>query len=783
MSISAIIMLILSIILFLIIAVSALIGIFRGIKRCLWELIRTVLAAVLAFATVSIFCMTIPAGEIFVKLIEPLTGKIDIISDSPALQMFGGTLAYSFAVPIVFTLLFVIYDLILLIPMYPIGRLCGFIKKKPKRGEDKPHISILSRLFGMTVKAVNSFIVIIIVLIPISGWVYTFSDGFMQLTDTAKAQAIELDTQMSEQNILGYTLINSDGMVDFDEVDRFSDDLISPVKSNVFLLISSSTPIRYMCNAMTHTEDSSGLARSEVSQLFDFAGNALYFIQDPKSYGDAQEKAIAEIIGYVADSELHSSVAAELISNVASNVKETNKVFGVDMSKFTEGDISMISIPMLEVLSETTTETVKLDLETLRDVLVVTIDHKIVGAFADFIETKNEKDLIRSMASEQFIYEMIVKLYGNNNFRKLTVPTVNYLFTVVIKSFDSESERLDAAKMNENCSDEELHREAKIFSDMLNDADKLIDMAPTLTQSEDSLSAIASADMATIGRFLNNARRSELIGGGVNKLIITLLGTKPFDSMRSIADILIKNIEEDKNGELDFEQLFSSVQQFVSIMQEYESNGASDPQVLANALRTLNKSCTGKVGEVLKEIIEDKSVLNSALLSSGDEAKNESAQKIVTVMIDKLTSGEMSDEQFEKEAKAIDYTLKLVQATNKDELQDICGDDESRATMIETIASSEIASSAILELAYEDGDTSKPLTDDAMKLKENIKEEDIGKVKEECKEYYIKQLTEAPAESESTKQIEDNLKAISGIFGQEITDAELAAWRTESIRQ
>ncbi len=777
MNLVGIIMLVATIVTILIVLAIMLLGFFKGWKRSLLGLCRTLVAAIIAFFAVFIFCRVVPAGDLY-ELFEPLIG-VSYISESEALQTMGGSIVYTILMPFVFSQLFLMFDLLLLIPAYFIAKALGIYTKKRKKTENAQPSSqsvektgykgkaLLGRFGGAGIELVTSLMVIIFVLLPFSGIVYTFAEGVSNISQTAKEQNINVNVGESDMQILDYSITDAEGKLRTDEVDRMADDMLDPIHYNIFVRLSYSTPVRAMCNAMTATTDATGQARNELAQIFDVANDALYFLVDPNDYGEEQKAAVDHIVEYFSKSDLHSEAAADLINIISDEMDENN---GEAL-----GDIDIILEPLFEILSNTTAESIKADLNTLRDIIITMIDYDMPATFAVALEKKSDAELINAFANEEFLYELFNSLYHNDDYRHMTGPVIDYVFTTVVRQFDPETPRLNVAVVDENYTDESIHTEARVFAKALADAKTVMEIAPALSGSNDAMTAIVNVDMKALGGFVDNARDSELIGDGVTEVLLTVLESPSFDSMREVSNILVSHINED--DDISMENLLETVQQTVSIMHIYEDTSSiTDTAELAKSLKSLNESCDERTSVILKEIIDDSNILNAAILSSDNEQKNESASKVLNVMLDKLTTGEYTEEQMETEAKAVDYTMKLVQASSNNDIKDICSEKEEYREMIETIDQSEIASSALIEMAYQDGDPTKELTDDALSIKNSLEAEDVENIRTECKEYY----QELVKNGEDTTQTEINLKALSAIFDGNISDAELAAWAAEA---
>ncbi len=803
MSIVSIVMLCFTVITLLIVLGVALLGFFfKSWKRCLLGLCRTLTAAIIAFFAVFIFCRAVPAGNLY-SLVSSLLGDIPYFSDSAALQELSGAMVYTVFMPFVFTTLFVALDLVLLIPAFFIGRAMGIIPPKEKGEPDADSIysdientadeavqddavvedeapqpqeeekentykgkPLLLRLGSAGIRVVTSLVVVILVLLPLSGITYTLTEGIIGITNTAKEENVTIGMGEANLAVMDYTLTDAEGNLNNEEVSRLVNDVVAPIRYNMFVSLSYSKPMRLLCNAMVNTTDASGAARNEISQIFDVVENVIYFTAEPEQYGEKQKAAVSNIIGYVSESDLHSRVVADFISIYTNDALENG-------DSLFEGDLAIIGDPLFEILKNTTAESIKADLTTLGEIINIMIDYKVPANIAAALESTTASDVLTVLANEEMLYEVMSSIYANDDYRHMLAPIIDYAFTVVIRSFDPETERLYVANVREEYTDESIRNEAKVFAGVFADANAVMGLAPDLSASNDAFDSVAKMDVAALGKFIDNARESRLIGEGVKKVMVALLKTSSFDSMRGVADILINHINEDE--EINMTNLLVAVQQFVKIVSLYENNSNGDTVAVANALRDLNQSCDPNTAVILKEMINDSGILNSSMLSSGDTKKDESAAKVLNVMLEKMATEEFTEEELEKEAKAVDYTMKLVQADTTQSVKEICSDKEELREMIETINESKISSAALIDMAFEDGDPTKEITDDALNLKESLDEEDVENFRTACKEYYKDQVRSG----EDLTQTENNIRALSAIFDGKISEADLNQWAAE----
>ena len=248
---------------------------FKSWQKSLLILCRTLTSAIFAFFTVFIFCRVVPASTLY-SFVEPLLGDLPLISDSSAMQEFSGTVIYTVLMPFAFTTLFVIFDLLMRIPAFFIGRALKITSKKKKKKKVEPQIEetaqpkkdsykglkLLERFGSAGIRLVNSFVVIIIVILPISGIIYTLTDGVIGISDSIRTAEIELNVGDKNMDVLGHVISDSEGNLVADELSNLIDETVAPVRYNFFVSISNSLPVRALCNAMINTTDATGAARN-----------------------------------------------------------------------------------------------------------------------------------------------------------------------------------------------------------------------------------------------------------------------------------------------------------------------------------------------------------------------------------------------------------------------------------------------------------------------------------------------------------------------------------------
>jgi len=401
------------------------------------------------------------------------------------------------------------------------------------------------------------------------------------------------------------------------------------------------------------------------------------------------------------------------------------------------------------------------------------IDYGVPADIATALSEKNSNNIYKSFDNEDLIYDILVTTYHTDDYRHMTGPVINLMFTVFTRRFDPDASAVDVAGENvENLTDEDLRKEAAIISSLMGNIHNVITSIPALIESSNTMSAVVNSNMEFLGEFADTARDSKFIGEGVNDLIIVMLESDKMNSMRDVADVMIRNIKADPH--LDMSNLFLGVQQFVAILDKYENGSGHDTAELAVSLKGLNDTFKDdpKTAAIMKEIINETDMIASSSLSSGGETNN-SSQKMMNVFVDKLSSKEYTDEELEHEAKALDYSMQLIQASGQEnsseQLKEIYSGDKM-ADMVDVMSDSEISSAAINEIAYDENGNK---TDDALELSSSMDEADRADFVSQCEQTYNNKLDAFIANPDKTAEdveeykttLKTNMTSLASVFG------------------
>ena len=390
---------------------SAIKGYSLGWKKGIVVFCRTLAAALLSYFLVFSFCRLWPAGSMFKTIFGSAIGNIDIVAESEYIHQMAGSLVYTVIMPFIFLILFFVINGLLMIPAHFIEKKLGIktkkqlkaIKKAKKEAkeagyeyEDDSEVkerskaaTVFSKIGGAVLRGLTTTLIILLILMPFTGIIYTFTDGIVNVADTAAEVDASVGIGASNLNIMSHTITDSDGKLIADEVDLLVHETLDPVRNNIFLKLSHSGLTKIAYNGFSGSRSVDGSIKNEITQVFDLMCDAVYLTVDMKNYGQPQKDAVERIFAYVSKSELHCGMASDILSGVANKALNNETVFGSDLAVIKKEPANIATMPLLEILAKTTPETVIEDVNTLRDVIIIMIDYENLENYYTKTEINN----------------------------------------------------------------------------------------------------------------------------------------------------------------------------------------------------------------------------------------------------------------------------------------------------------------------------------------------------------------------------------------------------------
>ena len=826
----------------LFVALGMLLGLLKGWKNGVLTLCRLAASLLIAFGiTKLLFAIVSPEAirDLLLSSIKDLLATVGF-GNADGLASFAGVITVSGAIPFVFTFIFVMIDLIMILPVYFIGRAFGIgvkpekLEKRRKKKEEKraaraakaaakknekmadtaapADVTIdvkadgsaevttdekpgekaaenpvtaeknkakgkpaWSRLLGGAIRAGVAVITVLVIVLPVAGLMYCITDGMNEVVETAESVDADIPTGKQSVSFLGYNFTDEEGMLDYTGIHAVTSDIIEPVRNNIVFRAAYCAPFRtfYHSLSQANIDGHDYSLGDELGQLFSLLKYSVYFLDDLGDFGEDQIKAIDGITAYVSESELHAQIGAELLSQFSQNA------INIYSDQIINGPHSTITEPLFRTLSNVTADSVVKDIDTIGEIGKIMIRYNVPYEVAVSIKTSSYNNFRSIVGNDELIYELLLAVFHNDDYRGLVSPGLSYAFEQLLIKFSVYDDITVAAEAG-TMSDAELKEESKHLAAIFSNGMDAIESLGSAEGGNGAMDYLQKADIESLGRFLDAAEESALIGTGVRRMLVAVLKSGMLDNMRGVADIIVRHLEAGEN--LDMENLLTAVKRVTELLAIYQnSDGKTDVTEVTLTLNALVKSLSGSTGEIIKEIVNDSSVLNSSLLMGQTGGDNNYTQKLLSTMLDVMASEDFTREEIEREAKAVDYALKLVKASTdkseaeggmtSDQIKDIYNNDpEGIKDMVETMAESKLTTAAIKAIAYDENNN---LNQDVLKLTEKVDEKDIETVKEKCKEYYVENV---PDMSETDKAaLEENIKAIAAIFGEDIT-TDIAEW-------
>ncbi len=618
-----------------------------------------------------------------------------------------------------------------------------------------------SRGISAGIKAVNAVLFIALLFMPIACLLTTVGDGVITIKDA----------MIESGASFGGTEEDPDAAIDGETLTEICDGVVTPILTNPVIVVSSNSVYHAMYRSLTQV-DVGGVEcylDNELADIFELVGGATYLLTDIEDYGEPQKNAINTVVGYVADSEFRSTVAAEFFSAVASAWQNGEAFFGVENP--TTEDLAMIVDPLLEILANSTAESVEKDLHTFSNILGVFIDHKMFSVVMDTMESEDPMASVSKIASSEFLADVLVQIYTNEDYKTMTQPVVKFTFNTLLSAIGAEPMKgasSDAPDMTE----EEIREEARVICSIILSAVDFIDSMPEDTSELGGLDIITEINVAALGDFYDNSQHSLILKDGFHDVFVALLSSDMLDDMRPVCDILVDHINNDPN--LNMKNLLVATQELASIFIQYQGGEISTDIVsLTKTLQSLVSKVDDSTSKIIQEMIDSDAFGMDFL--GGDNGSQVST--LLTTVV--ATLGNLSEEELEKEAKAIDYMMKIVNVGTSSgagtSLESIFEAEEDNAEeMVETMLTSKLATEALNAIAYEEDDQgNKVLTEDALAMSESVSEEDKESVISSAESYYKENATTMSEEEKD--DLKNNINAIASIFGKDLT-SNFAEW-------
>ncbi len=755
------------------------VGFFRGWKRGLAELSQVIGATALAFLTVIILSSTVLSAIPDYLSSVVADGLADVADINSATDFICSVINF-FVNPLIFLVLYYIFLLLLIIPKRIVGKRLGIYGEsyeKPTETKD--------RLIGMATYGAKAFIAVCITLMPFCGFVFSAGNLIDGTVETISSLETPISAEGDSETVFGYELVDKNGNVSASGLGGLAEEFIHPVTHNLYFSAAYSAPMKWLYCSMS----GASYKNNNVDLIVSFISNGVSLAADFENYGDAQKKAISEIVEGIKKSDEFRGIVASLLSKLGNDVLNGNEGLGISIKDFEEDGLDYIAEPIFRVFAETTPESLEADFTTINELFGLIIDYNVPSNLKNALENESLDLVLEHLGDEELIYKSFSALYANPNLKKLVSPVATFPFVVASKSINGVNPQLAAE--NVSLTDEDIRNEAKIFSYALKNAKTIFDSIASLGETDDVIQAIENTDLAGIGRYFDNLRESKLIGSSIDSFFIDILNSEIFDGIREVADVIERYYREGVEGDgeaIVMEDVLSSVKELSKIVSNIKNtDGVQSKEDFENTLKNLNKALNSN-DKAAASLIKD-AMKESDMFAFSDSADSKTAEKMLDIFIDHMSESEFSEKQIEKEANAVSIMLEIAKAASTDggltkaEFESIYKTDgmdskQSMKNMLESLADSKFVAGAINGAAFEEKNGKKVLTKEMETLSKNMTKADKENYKSACEEYYKELVSNPDVDSETNiSAVEENIKTFGIILGVDINESTFEAWR------
>ena len=394
-------------------------GILLGIKRgILHSSLR--LAAVIASVALSLFGARMlrdsAASLIQGVLDDALNGNAtvqELITASPTVKELITNLPGALAAPLVFLVLFLIINLI----CYGIYKIFKKITNPIKEAAKKTAFGKLQigRLTGALISAVASFLIVVAILSPFSGYLSLADEVVKELEKIEIEEGLDATIQDVDENLLtplnGTLALNVSGTL----MNPIVFDTVTSYEMNGKTVVWSDE-VAYLANLYS-------IATPLVDSGFDLS-----------KFSKTEADAIREIAAHFNDSDLVPHIIAELLPAMATKWNNGETFCGIaNPAASTPELLQPLMTSLFEVLETTTYETLPGDLTTVAELIASLAES---GTFALLGDNVSAKDLIATLSKPGLVSGLIDTLYANERMQLLVADIANIGFTAIGDSLE-----------------------------------------------------------------------------------------------------------------------------------------------------------------------------------------------------------------------------------------------------------------------------------------------------------------------------------------------------------
>ena len=427
------------------------------------------------------------------------------------------------------------------------------------------------------------------------------------------------------------------------------------------------------------------------------AGKGLYAMSNTENKIPKEEaaKAITDIGEAFSETTIVPTLAAELLSAAGEDWAQGKSFHGMDRPAI-EG-FEDISKPLFNALSNSTTVTIREDVNTITHILASAVEH---GAIE---KLQNDQGTVMALFEDtELSYEIIYELLENDRLAPMVGEITEVGFDMLGDQFHADFKGLhidSSAIADKNAGAHEL---ANVLCHVANLVDKV------------NAKGFDAFELAKdFGPLLDEIDHTQLIGH--NNTAIVLKGI--FTSYDLYSQIGLSKIEagdiadsiNEKSAAKGYTPLIISVLDTIDIIRMTTDANISNAEMVAK-VEVLLADLTPESAELLQEMTSESVMLSKGAPAQSAKPMSDMFSNAFSGLAEAKQNG-MSDEEYKKEAKAMTDMMNVAMNFENSSSQAMFG--QSSATGVEAdefvnnVFDSTVISGTIVDTVYADGDQAR----------------------------------------------------------------------------
>ena len=758
-------------------AVLFLFGFLRGYRKGLWKSLTD-----LGFVIVCLFLSILISkgitnalidiekmAEMLEKLktsmpdlastLDSVMEYINSVKDNPGMVSAILAIPAALITPIIFILVHILLGVIIKIPKLILQKvLFGPNKGERYRGGN--------RLIGAFVGGLRNALFVIILIVPIIGYATLAADtlGTIESIEASAPVGAVSDTNNGEnvKTPLSTSTESSSG------IGSIKADYLDPiVESPAVKAINSMGGGAIFTSLTTKKVDDTKISLTvEVDCFARLYANAEAFMgAELADYGDAQISSIENIKAILNEAELVPYILSEVISFASDSWLNGKAVFGMEKINVGE-DYQDAFDNLLLTLSNTDKDTIRSDFETVANLVEICIDEKLFAELG-----KEEGSVMSVIENEEFLVKIFSEIYKNERTRPAIGFISNTIVGIIYDIYDEINEtetpkpdKLDVSGLTAL----EVENEAKLLSDVVVSLNVFLESIEDLDPEDDN-ALIKAANLAILGRALDNLKASIMLGDASDFLIVAMLKSEAVADLGFVNQDFINQIS--KEG-VSLENTLASAQKLAIMALSLSGSGITEDNY-NEAIKFMMTEMSPETADTIKSVLTEDVLSDFGLSAEESSTISNTIGSVIDGMVSiSESTKDMTDEEIQQEIDAVTTLVGVMKDAassaaegnvNTDNIFGAEGDSVTGVTteeLIDTVVSSQIVSDAIKNASKDEDDN---VVEDPFGVAGTLSESDKSAAEDAIKDYYANNSTGDAASDEELKNTLDSLANILGM--------------------